>query len=374
MPAPVETKTATGETERDEFAIWWQQYRQPVSPDSSSYPDFFRGAWGSRLDETRGYLLNAEKLRNAGFDSIMLAIDVVFDPATGEAKSLGDDVFIFYLQALKKAGFRIILVPNPMHPNLDMGQGYEWEGPDPEARYHRSHELIKKLDAVVIKWAGIAEQYQVDGFIPTNEPHKLVRDYHDASRWLQEILPRIREVYSGRVIAIDTMYDLGQGKSIPFPYDYSGYDMIYGGPPCGWKEIEHFEEMLQGYIARGDEYAAQYNLQGSGLYEWGGYTGGVWFEPIPDFQVLDQQQVQKIIEITVRQAEGKVVASFPRISLGWVDFDTAAFETLAGWYRGMGTCATPLEDRKWTYDELIEIETRLGGADYQHIFTLASEH
>jgi hypothetical protein len=129
--------------------------------------------------------MNAEKLRNAGFDTIMLGVDIVFDPETGEAKSLGDEAFIFYLQALKRAGFRVIIMPNPMHPNLDMGKGYEWDEPDPAAGYHRSYELIRKLDSVVIKWAKIAEEYKADGFAPLNEPYKLVRDYNDASKWLQ---------------------------------------------------------------------------------------------------------------------------------------------------------------------------------------------
>ena len=30
-----------------------------------------------------------------------------------------------------------------MHPNLDMSKGYEWEGPDPNAGYHRSYEFIE---------------------------------------------------------------------------------------------------------------------------------------------------------------------------------------------------------------------------------------
>ena len=123
-----------------------------------------------------------------------------------EAKSLGDEAFIFYLQALKRAGFRVILMPNPMHPNLDMGKGYEWDEPDSAAGYHRSYELIRKLDSVVIKWARIAEEYKADGFAPLNEPYKLVRDYRDAAKWLQQILPQIKKVYTGKVIAVDTMY------------------------------------------------------------------------------------------------------------------------------------------------------------------------
>ena len=370
-----ELESAPGDFEKtkiDKYKLWWENFKKPISLDSSWYPTFLRGAWGSRIDELRSYLINAATLRNAGFDTVMLGVDIVFDPETGEAKSLGDDAFIFYLQALKKAGFRVILIPNPMHPNLDMGKGYEWDEPDPDAGYHRSYELIKKLDAVVVKWAKIAEEYQVEGFAPLNEPYKLVRDYNDASKWLQEILPEIKRVYSGKVFAADTMHDLGRGKSAPYPYDYSGYDMILGGPPAGKKDIANWEEMLAGYIQTGIEYAQMYNAEGFGLYEWGGYTGGVWYEAsLADFdQVLTQEQAQQILEAGIRQADDRVIASFPRISIGWVDFGTPAFKALAEWYNSMGKPIKPLDDKKWTYDELIGIEKKLAGADYEDIFQL----
>ena len=60
-------------------------------------------------------------------DSIMMEVEIVLDRDTHEPKSIAEDVFIFYLQALKREGFRILLVPNPMHPNLDQGLGYDWE-------------------------------------------------------------------------------------------------------------------------------------------------------------------------------------------------------------------------------------------------------
>ncbi len=363
-------------TEIDTFSLWWENYKKPFILDTSDYSAFLRGAWASRIDEARSYLMNAAKLRGAGFDTVMLGVDIVFDPETGEPKSLGDDVFIFYLQALKKAGFRVVLVPNPMHPNLDMGKGYEWDEPDKNAGYNRSYELLKRCSPVVIKWAKIAQEYQVDSFAPLNEPYKLVWDYNDASRWLQEILPQIKQVYSGKILAVDTMYDMGQGLSIPYHYDYSGYDLILGGPPAGQKDIAYWEEMMSMYINEGIAYAREYKLGGFGLYEWGGYTGGAWYEDeqMAAFdQVLTQEQAWQIIQAGIRQADGRVVASFPRISIGWVDFDTSAFKSLAEWHSKLGNPVKTLEDKQWTYDELIMLEKKLAGDDYEDIFQLESD-
>ncbi len=372
-PAHVEeTPPPPAEEPVDEFTVWWEEFKQPFASETSNYPAFYRGAYCSRLDELRYHLLNSSTLREAGFDSIMLGVDIIFDPATGEARSLGDDVFLFYLQALKREGFRIILIPNPMHPNLDMGLGYEWEEYDPEAGYHRSYELINRLNKEVIRWAAIAEEYRVDAFAPTNEPYKLVRDYQDASRWLQEILPSIKEVYHGPVWAVDTMHDTGMGQSIPYPYDYTGYDRILCGPPAGRQDVNDWEEMLKTYIRKGDEYVANYDLEGFGLYECGAYTGGVWYEDGLEAydQILSRERAGQIAEAMVRQAEGIVSACFPRVSTGWIDIGTPSFNVVSAWYRGLGESIVPLESAGWTYEGLIEIEQKLGGEDYYNIFQI----
>ncbi|MGD9143042.1 MAG: hypothetical protein PVG61_04265 [Dehalococcoidia bacterium] len=357
------------------FEGWWQQFRSPVNYPTANYPYFYRGAWASRIDEARSYLLNAEILRAAGFDTIMLGIDIVFNPENGEPESLGDEVFIFYLQALKQAGFRIVLVPNPMHPNLDMGLGFEWDADSADAAYHRSYELLKKFDDVVLKWASIAEQYQVDGFAPLNEPAKLVWDHNDASRWLQEIVPQIKKYYRGKLFAVDTMYDLGQGLSTPYPYDYYGYDVILGGPPAGRKDYAGWEEMINIYINEGIGYSREYKSEGFGLYEWGGYTGGVWYEDAQMAnldQILTTEEAWLITTAAIQQAKG-TIASFPRISTGWIDFDTPAFLLLSKWYYQFGIPVQPFVPSSWTYQELIDIEARLAGADYPDIFQLDSQ-
>ena len=373
-----EIESTPGDYEKtsvDRYSGWWEDFNKPFSLTASGYPGFYRGAWASRIDEARNYLLNAEKLRQSGFDTIMLGIDIVFSPETGKPVSLGDDTFIFYLQAFKKAGFRVIIVPNPMHPNLDMGKGYEWENPDKEAAYHRGYQLLKNFEPVIMKWAKIAAEYHADGFIPLNEPAKLVWDYNDVSRWLQEIQPQLRKVYPGQLIVTDTMYDTGQGMSTPYPYDYSGYDMVIGGPPAGRKDIKNWEEIIWSYINSGVELKQQYKSKGFGLYEWGGYTGGVWYEDAqltPLDQVLSEKEAQEIVAAVIRQAKDKITASFPRISTGWIDFGTPAFETLAEWYSSLGKPVRALEDKQWTYEELIDIEKVLAGADYQDIFQIVN--
>jgi len=348
-------------------------YKNPSSLDTSSYPAFLRGVWASRIDEAREYLLRAGELRKAGFDTIALEVEIVLDPETEQPSSLSDDVWLFYLQAFKKAGFRVVLIPNPMHPNMDMCKGFDWDGNEENATYRRSYELLKRFDPVVLKWARIAEKYKADGFVPLNEPHILVADYTEAGRWLQEILPGIKKSYSGKLIAADTMSSSGR-ESVPYPYNYSGYDMVMCGPPAGRQDVSDWEGMITGYISAAGQHVKDYGLEGFGLYEWGGYSGGVWYEDAqmcPLDQCLSQEKAGKITKTGIEELGGKALLNFPRVSAGWADFGTSSFKATKDWYLSIGEAIKPLDDREWARDELIEMEKELGGKEYKYIFDVS---
>lgn len=164
---------------KGDFHVWWGEYRKLLNVDYSSYLGFLRGAYAMRVDEARSYLLNADLLRRSGFDSLLLGADVVLDPETEEPYTPGQDVF-FYVQAFKRAGFRVLLVPDPMHPSLDMGEGFAWESGE-EGKYQPSPKLLRKFDGAVLHLAQMSEEYGVYGFLSCVEPFKLSRDIEATS-------------------------------------------------------------------------------------------------------------------------------------------------------------------------------------------------
>jgi hypothetical protein len=91
-------------------------------------------------------------------------------------------------------------------------------------------------------------------------------------------------------------------------------------------------------------------------------------------QILSQEEAASIAEAFIRQASGKIKASFPRISVGWVDYDTPSYEIITDWYKSMGENISPIEGGEWTYEQLIDIEQKLGGDEYEAIFDLNSPH
>jgi hypothetical protein len=74
---------------------------------------------------------------------------------------------------------------------------------------------LETFNSDIVKLAKFAEKYGVEFFAPANEPEKIFGK--DTSRWAQEILPNIKEVYNGEII--------WKGADIS-GVDLTGYDYI----------------------------------------------------------------------------------------------------------------------------------------------------
>lgn len=92
------------------------------------------------------------------------------------------------------AGIQIMLEPSPMKSEVSP------EVIDPEL-------FKEEMEKVTLKYAKIAEEYNVAYFSPLSEPvHHLGPDHAD--EFMQDILPKIREVYSGEIVYKKTSIDL----------------------------------------------------------------------------------------------------------------------------------------------------------------------
>ncbi|MCK4365037.1 MAG: hypothetical protein KAW45_03195 [Thermoplasmatales archaeon] len=353
--------------EDNDFDSWWSDFKEPVVLDYSNYTAFYRGVWGSRLDEVRNILLKSDVLRNAGVDTVMMGPDVIINDSD-EVVTLCDDVFIFYLQALRREGFRILLIPNPMHPNFDDGRGFEWEEPDPDVRYQRGKDLLDMFTPVVSSWASIAEAYNVEAFSTVNELNKLVWDEVNGSVWSQEILPSIRSIFSGFVGVTVTHRNVAESEWVhpcynaePYDYNLSGYDFLIGSPSSGWEPIDCWGLMLEHFMSVGNNILDSYSVNSSMiLYEWGAYRGGIWYEPISDeFVMSDSQQYEIFNE--GRNRSDMISGSFPRFGRGWLMENYSAFEVLKSWYLSRGDPIQSVDGNDWTEEKLLDIEKTLSG-------------
>jgi len=374
---PIENETIIEEPieepEEKLFKEWWQNYSKPITVEYSSYPTFYRGAWASRLDEMRDNLINAEKLRQNGFDTIMLNAELVFWYEDSTPKLLCPDITEFYIQAFKKQGFRVMLIPNSMHPNENMCQGEgSWANETYFLGKKKGYTLLEEFNPMILELAEKAEYYDVYAYGLMNEPHNYVLNDTEYSQWMQEIKTEIKEKYSGKLASIDIMDDYNEpGTSRPYDYNYEGFDIIISGPPAGMENVDNWKTMFNEFVEIGDDLKEENNCETFAIYEWGGYTGGCWYEQgLCDIdQCLSESKASQIVYAGTQIMDNqKVGGSFTRISKGWFEIDTKSFNQLSVWYTTKGKKINTIEDKTWTYEELKEIEEKLCKENYKYMF------
>jgi len=77
---------------------------------------------------------------------------------------------------------------------------------------------------VVLKWARFAEENDVEMFCPGVEMN-LIFDDEESGVWMKEILPQIREVYSGLVTTAEHPY-LDKWENVDNAGGFAGYDCV----------------------------------------------------------------------------------------------------------------------------------------------------
>jgi hypothetical protein len=171
-------------------------------------------------------------------------------------------------------------------------------------------EIDKELlNAKIIEYARLAEEYDVELFAPMGEPEKVFGK--ETAKWGQEILPRIKEVYHGQITS------KGIGIGLPAreltneffrelaeqpPGQFAGYDYI-GFSPMISPEIQTLEEYSE-YV----ENALKYTLAQA---ERDGCKGVI----ITEFGVLDghflsKEESARAHEIVLEKGKDKVVGFF----------------------------------------------------------------
>lgn len=110
-----------------------------------------------------------------------------------------------------------------VHYKEEFVRGAEWGG---ETAYvpkgkAQSPGYFKNYDAVVIDMAKIAQKYHFEMFSPLGEPENVFLDAKLASDWSQQILPKIKKDYKGKVYYKGDLHK-GEGDLMNF----KGYDVL----------------------------------------------------------------------------------------------------------------------------------------------------
>ena len=110
-----------------------------------------------------------------------------------------------------------------VHYKEEFVRGAEWGG---ETAYvpkekAQSRGYFKNYDTIVQDMAKIAEKYHFEMFSPMGEPENVFLDGKIASDWSQQILPKIKKYYKGKIYYKGDLHK-GEGEVMNF----KGYDVL----------------------------------------------------------------------------------------------------------------------------------------------------
>ncbi|MHA2063831.1 MAG: glycoside hydrolase family 113 [Candidatus Thorarchaeota archaeon] len=146
-----------------------------------------KGYWSSRSNMVISELDDVARMKDIGINTITFSPALSHTQEGTVTEEPGTEAYIKNaINKVHAAGFRVFLETTPMNAGN-------------VAPKVTDVDLFQRtLKEFVIKYATIAEEYNVEYFAPIVEPvHHM--SVEEADEWLQEILPDIKAVYSGPV-------------------------------------------------------------------------------------------------------------------------------------------------------------------------------
>jgi hypothetical protein len=223
----------------------------------------YLGIWLPAILHPGAHSMNKrEDLIAIGANTVGIGIEVNYYPENGKfdekmlsyAKQKARDFIRYY----KEGGLAVMVSLVPIPVKL---QGEP--GPIPE---NIKEEVLKNYEKIVVDLAKIAEEENAEIFCPMDEPdYKL--GAKRGSSWGQEILPKIKSVYSGKVLWKGSL-------SRPFEknqrIDFSGYD-IAGFTVFPWGGLTLYPQNVEFYINKLNQWAGEDGVKERIVAEFGNY-------------------------------------------------------------------------------------------------------
>lgn len=147
-------------------------------------------------------------------------------------------------------GIRIYLVGDIFYTKDLNARGGE-PGPVPD-EVAADPNFLKQYDDFIIEIAKLSEKYHVEMFSPMNEPDLKLGSVN-ASAWGQKILPKIREVYKGKIIAKEAAAPLLGGGPRPeknWDINFRGYDAIGVDPTCSGRPEAECRVLIKNLLSQ----------------------------------------------------------------------------------------------------------------------------
>lgn len=210
-------------------------------PKERNYVSYIRGVW-----EPQPPLGMAGDMKRIKEDNINL---ISLGPAIHIPLLGAETLYFDVIKAAKKEGLAVHIAPQAFGPNP----------PNPDAV---DDKTLDEYTNKIIKWAKLSEKYGIEYFSPLNEPD-IVLHTDRAIEWQNSLLPELRKVFSGKIIAKWSSYiddEIGRKEKIIASKDFDGV-MIDIFAPDKKEELEEFYVKLEDTVKITSEEAKKLNLK-----------------------------------------------------------------------------------------------------------------
>jgi len=291
------------------FFVWRNittpESEKEIVPAPSAQVQIYKGIWTPVSLTNKPKKLNSDmqKLKDIGMNTIFLPAAPPqverclegLDPDSELVKKIKkiipiqEEIMIANIQAAHRNGLRVGLAMTKCFPAADNITLEEW-------------------DSQVIENAKLAEEYHVEFFAPMNEPEVLFGPSASAT-WGQEILPKIKDVYSGKIIwkggAVGDIHpDPGQPDQTNFSgYDYIGFTL--GLASNAGMTMEDFSQQVDHSLDTIIGFAERDDCEGVMITEFYGLLPGAW-----ERNSWSEEKEARAHEIVLEKGRGKVDGFF----------------------------------------------------------------
>ena len=226
-------------------------------------PSFLKGQWG--LQEEGAYhwsCVNADSvqdedgvlvldydcsdIQDIGMNYVTINMSSLINAQTQEITVGGNrpHEFLNQVNILQMNGIRAAFVLDFV-VTLDGDPSNVADGAEVFQGLYESESFMTTLNAMVLEFAEYLELRDTFIYIPLMEFDKMLGGYPNASEWGQEILPQLRNVFSGSIAWIASSPNIDGSTNV------SGYDLFgFNFSPLRGETLEDIQTSLRNGIAR----------------------------------------------------------------------------------------------------------------------------
>lgn len=231
--------------------------KQEVPEHKRMEVGFFRGINEPRSFDWNLILFDTDRLKANGFNSVALEPPLLItERAGGKPRVIIEGAAVTapgLVDSIHAEGFAVFLAPTTASPEF-------------AEKIIADDNMLAQLSEDVVYWAGVAEERQTELFAPLSRCN-LALGTDTARTWLREILPAVREAYTGPVAAkvvADVDQPISEDGHDFERLDYTGYDyLVVDVHPWGeYYDEESFKSYVIDVIERAVRVSERDGLQG----------------------------------------------------------------------------------------------------------------